>query len=95
MMSADLRVIASGVYEFECKVIDMYIADTRCAFQCYVAGGTPTQVETCKDSCRERAEAISTVKATIKTIEEAPVWNGASIRLKGIVFVTSNFRHVQ
>ena len=95
MMSADLRVIASGVYEFECKVIDMYIADTRCAFQCNVAGGTPTQVETCKDSCRERAEAISTVKATIKTIEEAPVWNGASIRLKGIVFVTLNFRHVQ
>ena len=97
MMSADLRVIASGVYEFECKVIDMYIADTRCAFQCNVAGGTPTQVETCKDSCRERAEAISTVKATIKTIEEAPVWNGASIRLKGNFLIledtTSEFHH--
>lgn len=83
MISADLRVIPSGVYDFNCKVIDMYIADTRCAFQCNVAGGTPTQIESCKDKCRVRAEAISTVTATIKTIDEAPVWNGASIRLKG------------
>lgn len=83
MITVDMRELPSGVYEFRCKVIDNYIKDTTCAFNCNVEGGTAAQVELCKDKCRVKAEAISTVRATIKTIEEAPVWNGASIRIKG------------
>lgn len=84
MMTANLSVIPSGVYEFKCKVIDNYIPDTTCAYNCNNQGGTAAQIENCKSTnCRVKAEAISTVKAVIKTIDEAPVWSGASIRLKG------------
>jgi len=61
-----MRELPSGVYEFRCKVIDNYIKDTTCAFNCNVEGGTAAQVELCKDKCRVKAEAISTVRATIK-----------------------------
>lgn len=85
MISADLRVVPSGVYNFKCKVIDNYIADTTCAFECNVANGTAAQTAVCKDRCRTKVEVISDVQATIKTIDEEPVWSGASIRLKGML----------
>lgn len=83
MISANLTVLPSGVYEFKCKVTDNYIQDPVCAFDCNVEGGTASQTEACKDRCRTEAEAISTVRAVIKTIDEEPVNSGVSIRLKG------------
>ncbi|XP_067928117.1 neural-cadherin-like [Watersipora subatra] len=83
MISADLTIVASGTYDIRCKVIDNYISDPNCALNCNSRDATRLQTDVCKDACRTLAEAISDVSATIKTIDEAPIWNGVSIRLKG------------
>lgn len=84
MMTANLSVIPSGTYDYECTVTDRYIEDTTCSYQCNVRGGTELQVRACKDDCRISAEVISTVKVTIKTLDETVVWNAVTIRLKGL-----------
>lgn len=83
MITANLSVIASGVYDFQCRVVDRYISSSSCSLTCNVQGGSVSEVATCKDRCRVEGEAISTVSVTIQTIDESAVWGAASIRLKG------------